>query len=903
MKQLYTTLMAGICLIVTHVNATHKEPTGEYHVGQHFILTLPEQMSPKDLATWLEQCKPGGILLLESHCNNKKKTKKLIEHLQQTALKIGIPPLIVAVDWEGGIISRMHEEGGFQSVPSPYTLARIGRSACFCAGLIIGKQLREIGVSCDFAPSVDLFNKDIPTLATRCFSDDPAKVAQDALAFSHGLMTQGIMPAIKHFPGLGLGVGDTHIENVAVTINDVIFKRQTDPFFECLQAGIPCVMGSHLRCAQCDNVPASLSQKALDMCKQANPNVLCITDDFSMKGIGNEMPLTESVISSLQAGYRLIIYKGTAEEEKALLNAVHEELTNKLDCKEICKRAADEVKKIKEQILGIGNSLQSDKIVDIPISEKFVQDLARASVQITNRRNRLFSRSGKSEIHLITVDLPKIRPFDSWFIDSDRTSYLSRTLKFMTGRTINEHVLNPLDNQSVARIEDILHSMKPYDDTIIQTFFFGNGAWNEIQTMWLEVIQRLAKQNQVTVFSLGHPSEQVILPKATLVQVGSYHHGLIDAALQRLSHQPAIAGTQKFALNPECYIKEHRYGLFCTRASYVTVNGKRTFLPDLLHTWAREQEDQTRLAALFCPEDGLQADDRKASSELVSRWGCPVHVLSGRHNLLCAEVLKGLDLIVIDLQDVGVRCFSYIGLMIQLIEEAKKLDIDVLVLDRPNPLSCWDASGPHLDELCESYLGRVYVPFIYGTTIGELAKEANKKIEARLTVVACSGDIHNEDYFYEQFTAPSPWLTHFEAMRAYPITAAIEGTNYSEGKGTPYAFQQIGAPWVNAEKLARALNEKKCKGVFFEAISFTPHAESHTCDDIKHDGQVCHGVFVHLIDVRVVEPTKVGRILLEKLFEMYPEQSLWANIGKLYTIDLLIGTPDWRAEINANLLA
>lgn len=873
-----------------------------YDVGQHFILVLPEGKTNEELNQWLEQCKPAGVMLLESHCSERKKTKKLIEQLQKTAVKIGIPPLIVAVDWEGGIISRMNEAGGFISVPSPYALARIGRSACFCAGMIIGKQLRDIGVTCNFAPSVDLFNKDSAILATRCFSPDQDVVAGDAIAFAHGLLVQGIVPVVKHFPGLGLGNADSHLEGVSLELDETLFKRQTQPFFDAIKAGLPCVMGSHARCSQCDNLPATLSMRAIDMLKQANPDILCITDDFSMKGVQSDMSLARSVVVSLQAGYHLIIYKGTAQEEIDLLKAVSQEQKQSL-YEQVCQQRAREMAILKEKLFG-----KTDVQTNITfVPETLAQKLARGAIKINNRRNRLFSKKAKGDIQLITVDLPKMRLDETWFIGKDRKSYLSTAIPFMTGRTVNEQVLDPYDDQSFIRLGQILRKCKRDDDIIIQTFFFGSGAACEMQTMWLELVGKIIEPQRVTIFSLGHPMEHLAMPKATIVQLGSFHNPMIDAALYHLTTRPTITGAQKLVWHPERYLKGKRFGLLCHKASCAMIKGQQAFLPDVLHTWARGQNDQTRLVALFSPEHGLLGSQEagiSVVSELVSKWGCPIYSLCGIGRAPTIEMLQGLDVLVIDLQDVGVRCTTSISTLVQMLEVAQRQEVKVLVLDRPNPIKYWDASGPMLDQTCESFLGKVYTKFLYGITIGQLAKDINKTVGADLKVLPCNGGQESDDcYFNQQFVAPSPNLTTVEAVHTYPITVFIEGTNYSEGRGTLYPYQQIGAPWIDAQALAQKLNGKKCAGIYFEPISFTPQAINGKRDEQKHEGALCGGVFINIIDNRSVNPTQVGRVILETLFEMYPEQSTWTHSGKRYLIDLLVGIPDWRAEITASAKA
>jgi beta-N-acetylhexosaminidase len=259
-------------------------------------------------------------------------------------------------------------------------------------------------------------------------------------------------------------------------------------------------------------------------------------------------------------------------------------------------------------------------------------------------------------------------------------------------------------------------------------------------------------------------------------------------------------------------------------------------------------------------------------------------------------MLDGVDVLLIDLQEVGVRCFTYISTMILALEKAAKNNVEVIVLDRPNPLSFWGAQGPKLDESCESFLGKINVPFMHGQTMGSLAKLANEKYQARLTVLSCSGD--ETSYFETNFKKPSPNITSLTTIYTYPMTVFVEGTNYSEGRGTYNPFQQIGAPWVDANELAQTLNNKKLSGVHFEAIEFTPVAIKGMDENPKHKGKKCAGVFLHILDREQIKPLAVGRALISTLFDLYPEESKFIPSGKKrYTLDLLVGNDTWRKEI------
>ena len=139
-------------------------------------------------------------------------------------------------------------------------------------------------------------------------------------------------------------------------------------------------------------------------------------------------------------------------------------------------------------------------------------------------------------------------------------------------------------------------------------------------------------------------------------------------------------------------------------------------------------------------------------------------------------------------------------------------------------------------------------------------------------------------------------------LYVYPTTVFIEGTNYSEGRGTKYPFQQIGAPWVDAEVLAKALNDKKLAGIYFEPIRFTPKTIPGMAEDPKHKNQVCCGVFVHLYDAPKAQQIEIAQTILKVLFSLYPQQSKWLKWGKPFGIDLLVGGDEWRKNIDLGLV-
>ncbi|MFA5306977.1 MAG: DUF1343 domain-containing protein, partial [Candidatus Babeliales bacterium] len=246
------------------------------------------------------------------------------------------------------------------------------------------------------------------------------------------------------------------------------------------------------------------------------------------------------------------------------------------------------------------------------------------------------------------------------------------------------------------------------------------------------------------------------------------------------------------------------------------------------------------------------------------------------------------------LQDVGVRCFTYLSTAKLVLEAAAKAQIPVIILDHPNPLQMWHKAGPICAPKFQSFLGALPIPFLYGSTMGTVLEHANATIGTNLTVIPSDQPI---DPWQMAFIPPSPNLMSIDHIYAYPLTVFFEGTEYSEGRGTAYPFLQCGAPWVNAQQLASTLNAQKTPGVFFEPISFTPHSCHGIADSPKFKGQQCHGVFIHLFDHKIVQPLTVAHTLISTLFKLYPEHHKLITSKDRYTLDLLLGSDEWRKEL------
>jgi uncharacterized protein YbbC (DUF1343 family)/CubicO group peptidase (beta-lactamase class C family) len=277
------------------------------------------------------------------------------------------------------------------------------------------------------------------------------------------------------------------------------------------------------------------------------------------------------------------------------------------------------------------------------------------------------------------------------------------------------------------------------------------------------------------------------------------------------------------------------------------------------------------LLALFSPEHGIRGQlDEIVESSRDENTGLPIHSLYGKTRRPTEDMLKGIDTLVVDLQDIGARFWTYPTTLEYAIEEAAKRHVAVVVLDRPNPIGGVDVEGPSQDETAIGFTGYVTMPVRHGLTMGELARlfAVERKLAGTLSVVPMKN--WRRDAWYDEtavpWITPSPNMRNLIAATLYPGIGAIEQTNISVGRGTDTPFEQIGAPWIDGRALASALNARAIPGVSFYPVTFTPSPGA------KLGGQTCSGVFMLVTDRRVVRPVRVGLEIASALSRIYGSQ-------------------------------
>ena len=307
---------------------------------------------------------------------------------------------------------------------------------------------------------------------------------------------------------------------------------------------------------------------------------------------------------------------------------------------------------------------------------------------------------------------------------------------------------------------------------------------------------------------------------------------------------------------------------------------------------------------LFGPEHGLRG--RAAAGETVAggvdaESGLPVVSLYGPKTRPAAADLRGLDALVIDLQDAGARFYTYASTMLLCVEAAAAAGVECVVLDRPNPVGGARADGPERDAAVASNLFLTPGPLVHGLTLGEMARlwNARRPKPGRVSVVAMKGWRRPMTWAEtgRPWVDPSPNLRSADAALAYPGTCLLEGTNLTEGRGTDAPFLLLGAPWLKAEAVVRGAEGH---GFGLEPMAFTPEA-SPAAPSPKHVGKLCQGVRVRVVDRAAARPWAFGVQLLVLLKRLHPDEFEWIRDGA--TIDTLVGTRGFRQAIDEGLPA
>jgi uncharacterized protein YbbC (DUF1343 family) len=325
---------------------------------------------------------------------------------------------------------------------------------------------------------------------------------------------------------------------------------------------------------------------------------------------------------------------------------------------------------------------------------------------------------------------------------------------------------------------------------------------------------------------------------------------------------PVLTGIDVIHAEAFARLRGRRLGLL-TNQTGRSRKGARTI--DLIHS-----AEGVELVKLFSPEHGIKGVlEEGVRSTTDSKTGLHIQSLYGDYQRPTSEMLRGIDTMVVDLQDIGARFYTYMTSMAYVMEEAAKQKVGVLVLDRPNPINGYQIEGPTLAPSFLGFTGYFPMPIRHGMTMGELARlfKGENLIGVNLQVVELKGWQRGQ-WFDDTgllWVNPSPNMRNLIQATLYPGVGAIEGTNISVGRGTDSPFEQIGAPWIDGVRLSSELNRRALEGIRFYPVSFQPVSG-------KYAGKACQGVFILVTDRAAISPVRMGLEIATTLYSLYPDE-------------------------------
>jgi len=383
----------------------------------------------------------------------------------------------------------------------------------------------------------------------------------------------------------------------------------------------------------------------------------------------------------------------------------------------------------------------------------------------------------------------------------------------------------------------------------------------------------------------------------------------IGLGILSLAHLPGIAGQgsspavgqdtsvvrpglETFLADVPAALRGKRVGLITNHSA---IDRARTPAIDL---FARHGD--LTLVALLAPEHGIRgtvAAGEKVTDETDQKTGVPIYSLYlAEDRGPTAEMLKNVDVLAYDLQEVGGRTWTYVSTMALSMQAAARKKIPFVVLDRPNPIGGEIVEGALLDPRFTSFVGMYPIPARHGMTVGELATFFNKAFGIGVDlIVARSANWRRSQWRDDTglpWVNPSPNLRSLAALQSYPGSVYFEGTTLTEGRGTDRPFEQIGAPWLDAPAVARTMNEKRLPGIRFEPITMTVEPTA-----AKFKGQTIPGIRYVITDRQTYRPVRTALIFIDEIRRQHPRDFAWTG-----TIDRLTGSDKVRLAIEAGTL-
>lgn len=355
-------------------------------------------------------------------------------------------------------------------------------------------------------------------------------------------------------------------------------------------------------------------------------------------------------------------------------------------------------------------------------------------------------------------------------------------------------------------------------------------------------------------------------------------------------------GLERCLEQPPALLRKRRLGLLMNQAS---VDRQFRFAHHLI-----ADRFPGQLKALYAPQHGFWSERQdnmvESPHEVDEDSGIPVYSLYSDTRRPGNNMLADIDMLLVDLQDVGTRVYTFIWTLAYCLQDCAQAGIPVVVLDRPNPIGAQRVEGPQLDPACASFVGLAPIPMRHGLTIGELACVVNRMLGygADLHVIPLDGYRRTTTWreLPLSWTAPSPNLPRLEGVFVYPGQVLLEGTTLSEGRGTTLPFELCGSPQLDTRAILAELRPRELHGITFRRVRFEPTFQ-------KHVGQRCHGIQLHVTDESSFRPYRTTVCLLDAITRVHSDQTLWRDPPYEYEtqrmpIDILSGHAVLRTRLD-----
>lgn len=362
-----------------------------------------------------------------------------------------------------------------------------------------------------------------------------------------------------------------------------------------------------------------------------------------------------------------------------------------------------------------------------------------------------------------------------------------------------------------------------------------------------------------------------------------------------MKKKPIKLGIERLLDDKIDLLRGARVGLVCNQAS---VNHDFHHAADLFH-----QHPEINLTTLFGPQHGIRGDvqDNMIETEHATdrATGLPIYSLYSETREPSEEMLREVDVVVVDLQDVGTRIYTFVYTLANCMRAAKKLNKKVIACDRPNPINGIQLEGVVLDPAFASFVGQFPIATRHGMTFCELGRLFNEAFGIGSDLECVTMDGWARALWYDEtdspWVLPSPNMPTLEAATVFPGTVHLEGTQMSEGRGTTRPFELVGAPYIEADRFAQALNGMGLPGVYFRSCVFLPTFQ-------KHGGEACGGVQIHVTNRETFQPALSGIAVVKIAFDMYGDDFKWKNPPYEYEydknpFDVIAGTSKVREAI------